>query len=403
MAEAKRRAGREMGWVWGMAGIRRSRHARWWPWSRAEVKQDGHEGWQAWGEGGIQGEASMRWGSCEAKVAWGKIRQRQVGCSRHEAGVLPRPTKNGTSWGTEGLPTPAGARGERPRRRVDIGRKRRGKKGGGVGEEPGGRWDPRGAKSGTSGPAARCLPPVGGGRSLVAGLRPPQRDARKSPLNCGSRREGLRQSQPGSEWQRGKGRPPPPPPPLLLSRGRAGGRRAAPHPTPVSGRRRGGRGSPERMQQAGGPAEGSAAAARSPAGSGGPPGPAAATSLLLPPPPHPAPTPAASLPLFPSPRGFSELKTVGDAELWSGIRPVGGAGPDQGELLGGGAGSPLSGPSGAQGDTGGFVPHRHSNEAGTALEGWAQGGSGGWRSLAGLSELSPLSAGRAEGGSGMQR
>lgn len=70
---------------------------------------------------------------------------------------------------------------------------------------------------GTPGPVA-C--PVGG-RSRLAELRPPQRDARKSPLDCGSRREGLRESQPGSEWQRGKRRPPPPPPPLLLSRGRA--------------------------------------------------------------------------------------------------------------------------------------------------------------------------------------
>lgn len=168
---------------------------------------------------------------------------------------------------------------------------------------------------GTPGPVA-C--PVGG-RSRLAELRPPQRDARKSPLDCGSRREGLRESQPGSEWQRGKRRPPPPPPPLLLSRGRAA-------PPAQAGVREAARRPGQPRAHAAGGRPGTGLGARRGAGAPG----ARRRQFTSSDPPAPP-----SLPLSPSPRGFLGLKTIGDAELWSGIRPVDGAGSDQGERPGG--------------------------------------------------------------------
>lgn len=115
--------------------------------------------------------------------------------------------------------------------------------------------------------------------------------------------------------------------------------------------------------------------ARSPAGSGAPGG----RRRHFAPSDPPAPP---ALPGFPSPRGFLGLKAVGDAELWSGIRPVDGAGPDQGERREEGAVQGL--PSQARaipGDTGRFAPLL-GHGAGTGLR--AEPGV-----PAGLSELSP--------------
>lgn len=71
------------------------------------------------------------------------------------------------------------------------------------------------------------------------------------------------------------------------------------------------------------------------------------------------------------------LKAVGDAELWSGIRPVDGAGPDQGERPGGGGGVGVARhrSRASLGDTGRFAPHRHSAGTGLGAEPGATGGS----------------------------
>lgn len=231
IAEAKRRVGQEVGRLWRrVAGARRAsmrgevamewskREARW-PGGvagrrrRSHTKQGGREVRQARGKVGMRQEQretrQLRGGAearthCEGMPPWDTARQSQVRCSQRKTRVPP-PTAPGERLGRQDT-------GEN-RQEEEAARKE-------------GRWGGRGAgrKVGSLRREGRHPGPLAcpvGGRPRVAALRPPQRDARKSPLDCGSRREGLRESQPGSEWQRGKRRPPPPPPPLLLSRGRA--------------------------------------------------------------------------------------------------------------------------------------------------------------------------------------
>lgn len=241
-------------------------------------------------------------------------------CSQHEAGVLWPPTNNGTALQAERPHEPRGARSEKPRGRADTARKLRGRKRGGVGWEWSQEQHPGASRSP---PPSR--PPVAGPGSLRFAPRSETRGNRLLIAEVGGKGSG--RVSPGQNGSVGSGGRLPR---LLRSSSASGGRRAAPPPHP-GGREAARRpGQPRAHAASGRPGRGLGGRRAEPGGERGAPGARRGHFASAYPPTRHPPSP----PPFPSPRGFSGLKSDGDAELWSGICPLDGAGPDQGERLG---------------------------------------------------------------------